>query len=189
MLPQFDTYTGLFWDNDSIKHVLCVFYQDILDYYATLLHFLHRKSASTLISIHQVLTSDSYTFTGWKMYFDSIWPRYAGKTNVIRQNIGRHRLLIDREVTQPYIAQAMSARLQEYKIYEESHKTQYQQKFVSIKSSLELISYDKELEDLTQNCMKNSGQWLTDSDQFLEWSGSPVKMKRVLWIQGIPGAG
>lgn len=168
-LPLFESYTGLPWDSDTMKHVLCVFYRDILDFHATLILLCGRRR--------------------WKLYFESIWPQYAGKVSVIRQNMERHRLLLDSKVTQPYIAQALSARVQAYRVYEESHKSQRQQMYTAFKNSLKLIPYDKELEELTRTCMEDSGAWLLNSEPFSAWLGAQTRMRRILWIQGIPGAG
>lgn len=43
-LPEFEKYTELFEDNDRIKHVLSLFYKDILDFHATILQLLKIKS-------------------------------------------------------------------------------------------------------------------------------------------------
>jgi hypothetical protein len=36
-LPAFEKYTELFQGEEPIQHLLCLFYQDILDFYSTLL--------------------------------------------------------------------------------------------------------------------------------------------------------
>ena len=44
MLPQFKQYAEVFNTNDTIKHVLCLFYRDILDFYAIMLNFTSNRS-------------------------------------------------------------------------------------------------------------------------------------------------
>ncbi|MCJ1385990.1 hypothetical protein MMC17_009115 [Xylographa soralifera] len=53
-LPQFKVYEELFQKNARITHVLCLFYKDILDFYAINLNFFKAK--------------------GWKIFFESLWP-------------------------------------------------------------------------------------------------------------------
>lgn len=43
-LPAFEKYTELFPGNKPIQQVLCLFYQDILDFYSTILMFFKHKS-------------------------------------------------------------------------------------------------------------------------------------------------
>ena len=43
-LPHFENYRQIFQDNETIKHVLCLFYRDILDFHAIAIHFFGWKS-------------------------------------------------------------------------------------------------------------------------------------------------
>jgi len=125
----------------------------------------------------------------WRIFFESIWPRYAGKISLIRQNMERHRLLLDSEVNLAHITEAHTARLQAYKEYEQTHEFQQRQDFASIKSSLNPQLYDQELERISKDCIGETGQWLRTQDAFRAWSDPHDVVHRVLWLEGIPGAG
>ncbi|KAI9684612.1 MAG: hypothetical protein M1822_005700 [Bathelium mastoideum] len=168
-LPHFENYAQLFEKNATIKHVLCLFYRDILDFHATVIHFFGKKK--------------------WRIFFESIWPRYAGKIAVIRQNMERHRLLLDSEVTLAHISESHTARLQALKAYEEAYEFQQRQDFASTKSSLHPELYDQELERISEGCISRTGRWLTNNFAFQAWSDPQDVAHRVLWIEGIPGAG
>lgn len=43
-LPQFQRYAEIFGRNDHLKHVLCLFYKDILEFHMTVLDFFHLNS-------------------------------------------------------------------------------------------------------------------------------------------------
>ena len=42
-LPQFKKCEGLFKDNKGVQDILCLFYKDILDFYAIMLRFFQTK--------------------------------------------------------------------------------------------------------------------------------------------------
>ena len=61
-LPRFGEYGQLFATSDRIKHALCVFYKDVLDFHATVLNFFKLKSLScprASLSSAQELTKNS----------------------------------------------------------------------------------------------------------------------------------
>ncbi|MCJ1289397.1 hypothetical protein MMC34_000929 [Xylographa carneopallida] len=86
-LPRLKVYEELFRMHARITHVLCLFYTDILDFYAVNLEIYNAK--------------------GWKMLFESLWPRYDDKIAIVHANITRHMELLQSEVTVADISAAL----------------------------------------------------------------------------------
>ncbi|KAH6888169.1 hypothetical protein B0T10DRAFT_515086 [Thelonectria olida] len=168
-LPAFQKYAGLFKGNTQIHQVLCVFFRDILDFHAIVLGFFKHKK--------------------WSILFESLWPRYAGKLKVVQDNITKHRMLMQGEVTIAEIAEAHSARTRSLEEYERSHEFQQRQDFDMVFASLAPNLYDEELERLKEKCVIDSASWLSSNPQFQQWFDASDDSIRLLWLEGIPGAG
>jgi hypothetical protein len=186
-LPRFHNYVEIFQNNDTIKQVLCLFYRDILDFNATVLNFFRRKSKfggayTTPIPLLNIPSE-------WRVFFESLWPLYAGKFFVIRQNMERHRLLLDNQATLSHITEAHAARVRAYREYEDTYEFQQRQDFATVKSSLNPQLYDDELERLRVTCTVESGKWLKRKESFSLWSDTNNLLDRLLWLEGIPGSG
>ncbi|KAF2138225.1 uncharacterized protein K452DRAFT_90147 [Aplosporella prunicola CBS 121167] len=168
-LPQFEKYARVFEQYSQIKQVLCLFYKDILEFHFTLLEFFHLNKR--------------------RMFFESIWPKYFGKIQLIIENIEKHRNLMDSEVTLANIMEADAARLDAYRRYEQNQEFQQRQDFNTAKTSLSPALYDHELERIKRECSVQSGNWLETLEQFRSWLDPSKSTTRLFWLQGIPGAG
>ncbi|KAI5458921.1 hypothetical protein BGZ63DRAFT_361273 [Mariannaea sp. PMI_226] len=168
-LPAFQKYAELFRENTQMQQVLCLFFQDILDFHATILDFFKRKK--------------------WEILFESLWPRYAGKIKVIQDNMAKHRMLMQSEVTLASITEAHDARTRALREYERSHQFQQRQDFEMILASLTPHLYDQDLEQFRERCIVESGSWLMNHAQYQKWFDASDDSTRLLWFEGIPGAG
>ncbi|GME30106.1 uncharacterized protein LTHEOB_10928 [Neofusicoccum parvum] len=168
-LPEFHSYTQTFQDNDQIKHVLCLFYKDILDFHATVLRFFKLKS--------------------WRFLLESVWPKYDGKLKIILGNIAKNRAMMDSAVTLKDITEAHQARIDAYEKYERDYEFQQRQDFEIAKASLSPNLYYTELGKIGDRCSVDSMKWLHDVKAFETWLDSANDVSRLLWLQGIPGAG
>ncbi|MCJ1392101.1 hypothetical protein MMC18_004968 [Xylographa bjoerkii] len=162
-------YQDLFQNNARITHVLCLFYKDILDFYAINLNFFKAK--------------------GWKIFFESLWPRYADKIAIVQENITRHMLLLNSEVTVADISEAFAARSLALKEYENNRIFQEQQEFDSVKVSLAPQLYDIDLDRTLESRCRNTCKWILDESLFQELLSLDKDRVSVLWLSGIPGAG
>jgi hypothetical protein len=187
-LPRFGKYQELFRTNDRVKHVLYIFYKDILDFHATVLNFFKLKSMSCC-HIRSSLLCVWLKHLEWRVFFESIWPRYASKISVILENITRHTILVDSEVTLADISEAHAARIRAYEEYERAQNFQQRQQFEIVKSSLSPKLYDVDLDNLQRQSYGDAGQWLDDEEDFRKWSDPNDESARLLWLEGIPGAG
>ncbi|KAF9629021.1 hypothetical protein BFW01_g10224 [Lasiodiplodia theobromae] len=168
-LPDFEKYTETFYDSDRIKQVLALFYKDILDFHSTVLKFFKIKS--------------------WRLVLESLWPKYHGRLEVILRNIARSKAMMDSAVTLMDITEAHQARIDAYQKYERDYEFQQRQDFEAAKQSLSPNLYYKELEKATERCSVDSGKQIRRLDKFELWFDPAKSDSRLLWLQGIPGAG
>jgi len=168
-LPAFENYTQLFPGNQAIHQALCLFYRDILDFYATILDFFKYKK--------------------WSVFFESLWPRSAGRIRVITESIEKHKMLMDGSITLAHVSEAHTARQHALEEFERQQEFRLRQDLESVKSSLGPVLYDRDLQRLKTLRVIRSGAWLLDQGEYTKWYEPSDKTTRLLWLQGIPGAG
>lgn len=125
------------------------------------------------------------------MFFEAFWPKYSAKIQVIIDNITKHKSLMDSQVNLANIVEAEVARAQSYKVFEQIHDSQLRSDFEQVKSALSANLYDDELEKFQGNHLipSNAPSWLENLSQFQDWLNPTCSSSRLLWLQGIPGAG
>lgn len=168
-LPHFKVYADLFAHNEPIQRILGLFFRDILDFHSTALKFFRLKH--------------------WRVFFESLWPKYSSKFQVTIKNIAQHRIMMDSEVTLVHITEAYAARASTYDKYEKDKEYDERMEFHHIRTSLSPQLYDAQLERIKQSCSIQAGRWLETDKHFSEWQDASNKSARVLWLTGIPGAG
>ncbi|KAK7709701.1 hypothetical protein SLS57_008606 [Botryosphaeria dothidea] len=157
-LPEFEKYTEIFQDNDRIKHVLSLFYKDILDFHATILQFFKIKS--------------------WRFLLESVWPKYHGKLMIILENVARNKALMDSAVTLKDITEAHQARVDAYAKYEKDYHAQQRCDFEAAKSGLihslifQLVISNKDLRPLISTAYHENLDQLSTS---VEYSTDVIK--------------
>jgi hypothetical protein len=186
-LPAFKKYAGLFAGNTQVHQVLCLFFRDILDFHATLLDFFNHKSMDSKLLLN--CTNLEPPTVEWSKKFQSLWPKYAGKLKVVQDNITKHTILMQGEVTLAEITEAHTARTRSLQEYERNHEFQQRQDFEMVLASLAPNLYDQELERLRGKCTIDSTSWLANHVQYQKWFDESDKSTRLLWLEGIPGAG
>ncbi|KAL9046216.1 MAG: hypothetical protein Q9214_000891 [Letrouitia sp. 1 TL-2023] len=168
-LPHFKAYTQLFTQNESVQRVLELFFKDILDFHLAVLKFFRLKH--------------------WRVLFESLWPKYSSKFQVILNSITYHRSLLDGEVTLAHITEAHAARALAHEKYEKDQENDERTEFQYIKNALSPQFFDSKLEKIKQRCSVQAGQWLKNDEGFLKWQNNSRQSTGVLWLTGIPGAG
>lgn len=184
-LPDFEKYTKTFRDSDRIKQVLALFYKDILDFHSTVLKFFKIKSKFN-IALQNTYLPD---ISGWRLVLESLWPKYHGRLEVIMRNIAKSKAMMDSAVTLMDITEAHQARIDAYQKYERDYEFQQRQDFEAAKQSLSPNLYYKELENATERCSVDPGKQIRRLDKFEHWCDPAKPDSRLLWLQGIPGAG
>ncbi|KAJ5826601.1 NACHT nucleoside triphosphatase [Penicillium robsamsonii] len=168
-LPLFEAYTVLFEENDRVTDVLVLFYKDILDFYEIVLNFFASKR--------------------WGLIFDSVWPRHKDKINVVVSSIEQHCLLMTDQVTLENISGAHRARIEDMKRWQQTFEFQERQDFKSVEDYISPKFYDDELDRLQRTICERTGRWLQREQTLKKWIDTGDKSTRVVWLQGIPGAG
>ncbi|KAE8321019.1 hypothetical protein BDV39DRAFT_212784 [Aspergillus sergii] len=155
-LPHFEAYTNIFETSGRLLDVLVRFYKDILDFYEIVLNFF---SAKLII-------------------FDSVWPRYKAKINLVVSSIERHAACMTEEVTLENITEAHAARVADINNWHRTFEFQETQDFNSVYSYISPNLYDDDLDKLQRRICERT-----------DWMDSLDTATRVIWMQGIPGAG
>ncbi|KAF4443329.1 NACHT nucleoside triphosphatase [Fusarium acutatum] len=168
ILPRFNEFVPLFKNNERIRYVLGLFFQDILDFYLISLRF--------------------FGLTRSKVFFESLWPARQAEIQVIAENIEKHRLLLCNEITLNDILEAHTARKKALEHYAETRKFQERQDFHSMETCIRPPSYDEDLDRIRNTRCEGTGLWLVQGQQFVTWAEGKQKSHQVLWLQGIPGA-
>lgn len=123
------------------------------------------------------------------MFFESLWPKSAGRIQVITENVEKHRILMDGSTTLAHIVEAHAARQRDLQEFERQHEFRQRQDLEAVKSSLSPVIYDRDLQRLKACRVVRSGDWLSDQEEYNHWIDSSNETSRLLWLQGIPGAG
>ncbi|KAF5643189.1 nacht domain protein [Fusarium sp. NRRL 52700] len=164
ILPRFNEFVPLFKNNERLKYVLGLFFQDILDFYLVSLRF--------------------FGLTRWKVFFESLWPARRAEIQVIAENIEKHRLLLCNEITLNDILEAHTARKKALEHYAETREFQERQDFHSMETYIRPPSYDEDLDRIRHSRCEGTGSWLVQDQQFVSWAEGKDKSPQVLWLQG-----
>ncbi|KAI1488247.1 NACHT domain protein [Biscogniauxia mediterranea] len=169
LLPEFKRVTTLFDQNAAIKDVMVLFFRDILDFYLVALKF--------------------FKLPRLKYIFDSLWPRHKDKIKVVMTHIENHARLMRNEVRLEHIQQEYEARRRALEHFEKEDRSRRAQEFHRIKTDIAPQSHDDRLDWLRARVYQGTGTWLLQSATFKEWLQATAESSRILWLQGIPGAG
>lgn len=126
---------------------------------------------------------------GWVIIFDSVWPRHKAKINVVVSSIERHCLLMTEEVNLENISEAHRARITDMDRWQRNFEFQEWQNFSSVESYISPKLYDDELDKLQRTICERTGRWLQKEQTLKDWFDPNDESTRMVWLQGIPGAG
>ncbi|OTB12629.1 hypothetical protein K445DRAFT_65837 [Daldinia sp. EC12] len=168
-LPSFKIYAQLFESNHYIRRALCLFYADILDFYAVLLNFLVNRRLNVFI--------------------ESLWPNIRSSIANIQENMEHHKAIMTANVTLEEIIRAEKARKSTLEEYAHSQAFRESQTFSVIRNELNPHNYDTELADILRRSSVTSGDWLDHETNYKKWRDPTDHDVRCLWLHGIPGSG
>ncbi|KAI2471029.1 hypothetical protein F4781DRAFT_388511 [Annulohypoxylon bovei var. microspora] len=168
-LPSFKAYTQLFQSSHEIRRALCLFFADILDFYAVLLNFLTNPRRNIIL--------------------ESLWPNIRSSITIIQENMDRHKAMMTMNVTLQDILQAHQARKRALEEYEKSQASRDSQTFSTLRNELTPHNHDTELDKIKERSSVASGEWLKDEPDFVRWLDPVDRTTRIMWLHGIPGSG
>ncbi|KAH6850548.1 hypothetical protein B0I37DRAFT_116504 [Chaetomium sp. MPI-CAGE-AT-0009] len=169
ILPSFKKYGESFPQNDVIRQVLLLFFEDILNLYSVLLNFA--------------------TNSRLRMICEPFWPGVRAKVDKIREHMLSHKALMTEAVTVEDIVRAQTARNLALAEYDRAQKFRDYQAFCAVRDEINPeIRYEK-LDDILRTTTKGSGNWLDKEETFMDWLNPVDRTARCFWLCGIPGAG
>ena len=125
----------------------------------------------------------------WGLIFESMWTKQREKINLVRAQIQRHTLLLRREVGLEHIQEAHDAQLQALEHYEKTEKSFRRQEYQSVKTNISPRTYEDKLDSFHARVCQGTGRWLLRDTTFAKWLDKADASMKILWLQGIPGAG
>ncbi|KAF3009103.1 hypothetical protein E8E14_009642 [Neopestalotiopsis sp. 37M] len=168
-LPEFDQMAKLFPDNRQIQDVLLLFFKDILEFYRLAFRFFR---LSTL-----------------KISFEALWPKRRDKFKHLASIIERHKLMMRDRVWLEDISQAHEARRIALEDHDARESEARRKEYNTIMTRIAPHRYHTKLAAVRSQVCEGSGDWLLKDDTFTTWMDPGEKSSRLLWLQGIPGAG
>ncbi|KAI1103967.1 hypothetical protein F4804DRAFT_211097 [Jackrogersella minutella] len=168
-LPSFKIYTQLFQSNHEICRALCLFYADILDFYAVLLNFLTNRKLNIIL--------------------ESLWPNIRSSIAKIQENMEHHKAMMTMNVTLEDIVQAHQARKRALEEYEDAQAFRDNQTFKTIRNEFNPHNHDEKLADILRRSSVKSGKWLENELDFTRWHDPVDRTLKSIWLHGIPGSG
>ncbi|TGJ79599.1 hypothetical protein E0Z10_g9161 [Xylaria hypoxylon] len=169
LLPEFKRVIALFEQNIAIKEVMVLFFRDILDFYLVALKF--------------------FKFSRWKYLFESLWPHHKEKIKFVMRQIQSHVRLMRNEVRLEHIQQEYQTRQLALQHFDSEERERRAQEYHRLKTDIAPQSHDDKLDSLRYLVYRDTGAWLLQDTTFKTWLKSTSKESRILWLQGIPGAG
>lgn len=127
--------------------------------------------------------------TEWELFFESLWPRTAGKLAIVQKRVSQHNTWMNAEVTLENITEEVLARRHTYERYEQQQDFEDLQNFRALLAEISPRLYGNELDIITTNRVSASAPWLEKDVDFKKWVNPRNMSRRCLWLQGIPGAG
>ena len=94
-----------------------------------------------------------------------------------------------KEVELEHIREAHGLRLMALDHFKNAERSHRLQQYQAIKADINPRTYDDKLNWYHGRVCKGTGKWLFADSTFKRWLDQADQTTRVLWIQGIPGAG
>jgi hypothetical protein len=126
---------------------------------------------------------------GWKYFFEALWPRKKEHINLVKTHIERHALLMRNEVRLEHIREEHDTRLRAFEHFMNAEKSHRLQQFYAIKADMSPRMYNDKLNWFHSRVCEGTGTWLFQDDVVKDWVDVSIGSSRVVWLQGIPGAG
>ena len=121
--------------------------------------------------------------------FDRLWPKHRAHISEIASHIGRLTRLMRTGISLEHIQQEHEFRKHALEGFKRQTREAGRQEFQRVMTSLNPPRYDDNLYRLHGVPCREAGGWLFTEKTFTEWRNNPQDEARILWLEGIPGAG
>lgn len=121
--------------------------------------------------------------------FETLWPKRREKIKIVEANLERHARLLGENITFEHIRREHEARAKLFEEFQQSEVFRTKQMFQAIESLICPQMYDDRLHWLQTRTCRGTASWLARDRVFSQWMNMDSPFPRLLWLQGIPGAG
>jgi len=118
-----------------------------------------------------------------------MWPKQRDKIKVVMSHMERHTLLMRNEVRLEHIREEHEARLRALEHFERTERSHRRQEYNAIKEAISPRTYEEDLYRVQGRICEGTGKWLLRDTTFIKWLKESEKPAKLIWLQGIPGAG
>ncbi|EXJ71755.1 uncharacterized protein A1O5_05565 [Cladophialophora psammophila CBS 110553] len=169
-MPHFDRLQSACSDDENFMVIMALVYSDILEFHQRAYKFFRRKA--------------------WHIIFDSSWKSFEGRFGGILANLSKHKDMLMKEAIAIDIVEARKWRAH---AAEELDKNEKERDQVYINDTLAWLNVqqgnqDDELYRLLARRQSGTCDWIFKHPKFISWKDD-AHADRVLWVNGIPGAG
>ncbi|KAJ2998725.1 hypothetical protein NUW58_g234 [Xylaria curta] len=170
VLPDFKAADSTSNHDMETMEVMVLFFKDILNFYRELIQ--------------------PFTHQNWMHVFDRLWAKHYNNLLEAASHIERLTRLMRREIHLEHIQQEYEFRKHAMAGFKAQKREAQIQEFHRIYTSINPCRYDNTLYRLKPLRCQGTGDWLFQSQKFLDWvKDSQREGRKVLWLKGIPGAG
>ena len=104
-------------------------------------------------------------------------------------HIERHALLMRNKVRLEHIREEHEARHRALEHFERTERPHRRQEYNTIRETISPKMYEEEFYRIRGRICEGTGRWLLRDATFTKWLQNAEKSMRLIWLQGIPGAG
>ncbi|KAF5004202.1 hypothetical protein FDECE_9284 [Fusarium decemcellulare] len=176
-IPGLLHYKTVFETHHSLATVLEDYYSDVLNFHCEAVKVFNRPR--------------------WKVVFGSAWKTFETNFSPILQSLARRRELLESTKSTASLYEIQKAREEIRTMYDEQRiqarvleSERHRRTLGEIKVKLQSPNYQLYQEQHTEDRNGNkSGEWIFIDPEFQSWYNSHLPGSKVLYINGIPGAG
>ncbi len=118
-----------------------------------------------------------------------MWPKQREKIKIVEAQIKQHTLLLRKETLLQHIQEAHNARLRMFEDFDKKEKSLRHIEYNTIANNMSARAYAHELYRLRGGFCPGTEKWLIKDTVFKKWLDTKIDVDKILWLQGIPGAG
>jgi hypothetical protein len=108
---------------------------------------------------------------------------------MVEEQIKQHTLLLRNETLLQHVRDAHNTRLKMLEDFDKKEKALRQLEYGTIENNMSPRAYGDELYRLRSEFCTGTEKWLIKDTVFKEWLDTKTQVDKILWLQGIPGAG
>lgn len=118
-----------------------------------------------------------------------MWAKSARQIKAVESNIEKHANLLMDEASFEHMRMVAESTAAALKKAEKDETIQQLQLFQALEASICPQLYDEKMDWLRSRVYKDTSNWLLKDVSFKKWIEAGDQSKRLIWLQGIPGAG